>query len=78
MTRASSGVLTVATLVASASLSGCVIHLNGAICNESEPRAEELSLGDATGVRVEARAGSLRVEGSADDLIKATGTACAA
>ena len=58
--------------------SGCVVSMGGWSCDETASRAVDAPVGDATLVRVRARAGSLRIEGrSGLTEVRATGTACA-
>ncbi len=59
--------------------SGCVVSVGGWSCDETESRSADLSVGDATSIKVRVEAGSLRIEGR-DGLteVRATGMACAA
>ena len=58
---------------------GCVVSVGGWSCDETASRTAEVSVGDATRIRVRARAGSLRIDGRPDLTdVRATGTACAA
>ena len=65
------------------SLPGCAIHIydggrSSYRCDVTAWRAATLDVGDATRVRVRARAGSLRIEGRPGlGEIRASGTACA-
>lgn len=69
----------VAVVFGVAGSSGCVVSVGGWSCDETASRAAEVSVGDATRIRVRARAGSLRIDGrSGLTDVRATGTACAA
>ena len=69
----------VAVVFGVAGSSGCVMFVGGWSCDETASRSAEVSVGDATRIRVRARAGSLRIDGrSGRTDVRATGTACAA
>ena len=68
----------VAVVFGVAGSSGCVVSVGGWSCDETVSRAADVSVGDATRIRVRARAGSLRIDGrSGLTDVRATGTACA-
>ena len=70
--------VTLTMVVAATGSSACVVSLGGFSCDVTASRAATLDVGDATRVRVRARAGSLRIEGHPDlGEVRASGTACA-
>ena len=70
--------VTLAMVVAATGSSACVVSLGGFDCGVTASRAATIDVGDATRVRVRARAGSLRIEGHPDLVeVRASGTACA-
>ena len=73
--RGSAAILAVMILVAA----GCAsVSVDFDSCDHTAAREATIAVGDASGVRVIARAGSLRIDGSPGlSDIKARGTACA-
>ena len=71
--------VTLTLVVAAIGSSACVVSLGGVSrCDVRASRAATLDVGDATRVRVRARAGSLRIEGHPALVeVRASGTACA-
>jgi len=70
--------VTLTMVVAAAGSSACVVSLGGFDCGVTASRSATIDVGDATRVRVHARAGSLRIEGHPDlGKVRASGTACA-
>ncbi len=70
--------VTLTMVVAATGSSACVVSLGGFSCDVTASRAATIDVGDATRVRVRARAGSLRIEGHPDlGEVRASGTACA-
>ena len=72
--------VTLTLVVAAAGSSACMVSLDGfsRSCDVTASRAATLDVGDATRVRVRARAGSLRIEGRPGlGEVRASGTACA-
>ncbi len=71
--------VTLTMVVAATGSSACMVSLGGfGRCDVTASRAATLDVGDATRVRVRARAGSLRIEGHPDlGEVRASGTACA-
>jgi hypothetical protein len=67
-----------AMLAVVAGSSGCVVSVAGWSCDETASRGADLSVGDATSIKVRAGAGSLRIDGRAGlSEVRASGTACA-